>query len=729
MKRKITSLLTLFLLVASSVFAQYTTDGLYTIQCVNSSKYMSGGTPGSPMPMIASVTDDAKFYVVQNASDNTKYNIISMDQNYLAACSPSGYGTLIENTEANRNTSSSGALLSLIDEGANPYRIEGYKVDVLQAMNGYRSGGAQVGLGTSTNTYYEWNLVRIGDMPAAGAPVVSITSPESGTEVLPSATVDIEATASALDGATVTAVEFLVDDVKVGDGVYNATSEVWEYTWAGSAVEATYAVTAKATSSTALVDTSDAVSVVVATSPASVSLTWPSGATTILPNKQVTLEADATAATGETITKVEFFEGENLLGEDTTAPYTLDVDFSTIATFSITAKVTDSGNNTETSAAVDLTTSLTTEIQSLYLNFETGVGDASSDWSWKGTAYTAAVLTNVSYDVSKARSAANGVLEIDFAATSSTASDNLNYQVEGIAAKPSTGMFYIRMHYAADNTTLIAGPTLWSSALQPTPGTATANADGTFKTKTWNKDANSMGADGSTVTIYPALRMDANSTTDKAYFDDVVLYYDPYSSGTDGTAPTAPTNVAAPTVSANEIILTWDEGMDVGIGIDSTYIFRTTTSEEAPALVDYVGYAVDNVAAGLSAPGNWTVVGVVPLGTKTFTDNSISDGNTTGYKYAVVHKDYAYNYSDAAVVTNGVVTGLNKTIEAAFKCYGTKGAVQMSTLPLGETVSVYSLSGLEVYSAKVSVSTMTVNLPQGLYIVKAQNETQKVVVK
>ena len=117
MKRKITTLFMLMALIVISTSAQYTTDGLYTLQAEAGygDKYMSGGTPGSPMPMIESITDDAKFYIVENSANPGKYNIISLDEAYIAS-STGAYGTLIENTEANRNSTTSGALVDLAEQ-------------------------------------------------------------------------------------------------------------------------------------------------------------------------------------------------------------------------------------------------------------------------------------------------------------------------------------------------------------------------------------------------------------------------------------------------------------------------------------------------------------------------------------------------------------------------------------------------------------------------------------
>jgi len=85
--------------------------------------------------------------------------------------------------------------------------------------------------------------------------------------------------------------------------------------------------------------------------PPTVSITDPINGTFFDPCDDITISADADDADG-TVTKVEFFEGLNLLGEDTTEPYSyiwLDVPEGQ---YSLTAKATDSNDVSRMSAAV-----------------------------------------------------------------------------------------------------------------------------------------------------------------------------------------------------------------------------------------------------------------------------------------------------------------------------------------------------------------------------------------
>src|SRR6185436_13790245 len=63
----------------------------------------------------------------------------------------------------------------------------------------------------------------------------------------------------------------------------------------------------------------------------------------------------ATAADADgTIAKVEFFEGDNKIGEDTTAPYGISWKPSAPRSYTLTAKVTDNTGDTNTSAPVNI---------------------------------------------------------------------------------------------------------------------------------------------------------------------------------------------------------------------------------------------------------------------------------------------------------------------------------------------------------------------------------------
>jgi beta-glucanase (GH16 family) len=88
-------------------------------------------------------------------------------------------------------------------------------------------------------------------------------------------------------------------------------------------------------------------------SPPSVSITSPANGTFFDPGDNVTITADATDADG-TITKVEFLEGINLLGEDLSSPYSYTWNDIPEGTYIFRAKATDSNDVSRTSSPVTI---------------------------------------------------------------------------------------------------------------------------------------------------------------------------------------------------------------------------------------------------------------------------------------------------------------------------------------------------------------------------------------
>jgi beta-glucanase (GH16 family) len=85
-----------------------------------------------------------------------------------------------------------------------------------------------------------------------------------------------------------------------------------------------------------------------------VSLTSPAASATFAAPASITLTAAAADADG-TITKVEFFQGSTKLGEATASPYTYTWTGVAAGTYALTAKATDNGGASTTSAAVSVT--------------------------------------------------------------------------------------------------------------------------------------------------------------------------------------------------------------------------------------------------------------------------------------------------------------------------------------------------------------------------------------
>ncbi len=192
-----------------------------------------------------------------------------------------------------------------------------------------------------------------GTTPINKPPVVNITSPANNAVFTAPATVNIQAAASDSDGI-VTRVAFYNGSTLLG------VDSVAPYTWTWNNIAAgTYSLTAKATDNAGATTTSAVVSITVNTSgnkPPVVNITSPANNATFTAPATVNIQAAASDSDG-VVTRVAFYNGTTLLGTDSVAPYTWTWSNVAAGTYSLTAKATDNGGATTTSAAVNITVS------------------------------------------------------------------------------------------------------------------------------------------------------------------------------------------------------------------------------------------------------------------------------------------------------------------------------------------------------------------------------------
>src|SRR5207247_515427 len=90
-----------------------------------------------------------------------------------------------------------------------------------------------------------------------------------------------------------------------------------------------------------------------ANNPPAVAITSPSDNTNFSAGSNITISADASDTDGA-IAKVEFFQGDSKLGESTSNPYTLTWSNMTAGDYLLTARASDEGGATRTSAPVEV---------------------------------------------------------------------------------------------------------------------------------------------------------------------------------------------------------------------------------------------------------------------------------------------------------------------------------------------------------------------------------------
>ena len=185
-----------------------------------------------------------------------------------------------------------------------------------------------------------------------GGPAVALTSPSPGRIVSVGASVALSANAFPGVGATVSAVEFLVNNSVVASGV-TTDATTYTATWRPS-IAVSAAITARVIDSNISTATSSpAVSVTVVAAP-TIFIVAPTAATV---GTQVTLNASTTVGTGLTLTGVEFFANGTSIGNATLSGSTWMLNWtpSPSGVTQLTARVTDSSGTTVTSSAFPVT--------------------------------------------------------------------------------------------------------------------------------------------------------------------------------------------------------------------------------------------------------------------------------------------------------------------------------------------------------------------------------------
>ncbi len=184
--------------------------------------------------------------------------------------------------------------------------------------------------------------------PSPTPPSVSITNPSNNTSFFSNSNITITANASTPSG-TISKVEFFNGNTKLGEDVTSPYTFTWNNVPVGS-----YSLTAKAINSQNATTTSAAVNVIVnaVSSPPVINITSPTNNSVFIAGSNITIAANATDANGS-ITKVEFFNGTDKLGEDQTSPYNLVWTNIPEGTHLIVAKATDN-QGTTTDAEVQI---------------------------------------------------------------------------------------------------------------------------------------------------------------------------------------------------------------------------------------------------------------------------------------------------------------------------------------------------------------------------------------
>lgn len=204
-------------------------------------------------------------------------------------------------------------------------------------------------VGDSTAAYFWDSDELLGDFQISekttADPTVNIVTPREGA-IVPR---DLVISADGFDmngNGSVAKIEFY-DGLKLGEVTVPPYNFIWK-----NAPNGPHTLTAVVMDATGRSITSSAIHVTVSASP-TVAITSPASGATITSPASVTLQATASDADG-TVAKVEFFQGDTKLGEDTTAPYSFVWNNIQSGSYVLTARVTDNVGLTSGSAPVAL---------------------------------------------------------------------------------------------------------------------------------------------------------------------------------------------------------------------------------------------------------------------------------------------------------------------------------------------------------------------------------------
>ncbi len=193
------------------------------------------------------------------------------------------------------------------------------------------------------------------------------------------------------------------------------------------------------------------------------------------------------------------------------------------------------------------------------------------------------------------------------------------------------------------------------------------------------------------------------------YLDDVIVYED-NTSATDLTAPTSASSASATTSS-----ISWTNGTDAATGVQNTLIFRRTSGSDDDLTLNNQGnYSSTNYRANTDQTGHWTLVSNSIASDATSYSGTFSEGD----RYAIVHRDLAYNYSTPTYVTiesGGGCTSYSVTAATSTgtDTYGTVSSNKSSLCEDGTaTITAVPASGYRVKSWAVTGTDASIS-PSG----------------
>jgi hypothetical protein len=217
-------------------------------------------------------------------------------------------------------------------------------------------------------------------------PTVALTAPLDGASYTAPATVNLAASVTA-NGHSITTVQFYNGTNLLGE----ATSAPYNWTWSNVSADS-YSLTARAVYDAGSTVDSSPANVTVTNPPPTVALTAPLDGASYTAPATVNFAVSITA-NGHSITTVQFYNGTNLLGETTSAPYSCTWSNVSADSYSLTARAVYDAGSTVDSSPVNINV---TGLPAPWQTADIGSVDVAGSASMSNDIYTVKGAGNIS---------------------------------------------------------------------------------------------------------------------------------------------------------------------------------------------------------------------------------------------------------------------------------------------------------------------------------------------
>ncbi|MGA2242826.1 MAG: DUF4082 domain-containing protein [Verrucomicrobiota bacterium] len=190
-------------------------------------------------------------------------------------------------------------------------------------------------------------------------PTITLTAPSNGAGYTAPATINLAASVTT-NGHSITKVQFYNGATLLGED----TSAPYSFTWSNVS-SGSYTLTAQVVYDAGSTVASSLANVTVTNPAPTVALTAPSNGAGYTAPATINLAASVTT-NGHSITKVQFYNGATLLGEDTSAPYSFTWNNVGSGNYSLTAGVVYDSGSTVASSSVDIAIASVTVVVTLW---------------------------------------------------------------------------------------------------------------------------------------------------------------------------------------------------------------------------------------------------------------------------------------------------------------------------------------------------------------------------